>query len=60
LRDQAIRGGSFDSVKELVAMVDAFTRRWNERSSPIVWVKTADEILAKAVRKPPATNESRH
>lgn len=39
-------------------MIDAFTSQWNEDSSPFTWVKTADEILAKAVRKPRATNES--
>ena len=60
LTRQAIRRGSFGSVKELIAMIDAFTRQWNDGSSPFVWVKTADQILAKAVRKPPATNESRH
>ena len=60
LTRQAIRRGSFGSVKELVAMIDAFTRRWNEEASPFTWVKDADAILAKAVRKRPATNESRH
>ncbi len=34
LTRQAIRRGSFRSVKELVAMIDAFTRQWNEGSSP--------------------------
>jgi hypothetical protein len=56
----AIRRGSFRSVRELVAMIDAFTRQWNDGSSPFTWVKTADEILAKAVRKPRATNEPGH
>jgi transposase/DNA-binding transcriptional regulator YiaG/transcriptional regulator with XRE-family HTH domain len=56
----AIRRGSFRSVTELIAMIDAFTRQWNEGSSPFVWVKTADEILAKAVRKPRAISESGH
>jgi len=60
LSRQAIRRGSFGSVKELIAMIEAFTDQWNEGSSPFVWVKTADQILAKAVRKPPATNESGH
>ena len=58
LTRQAIRRGSFRSVKELVAMIAAFTRAWNDGSSPFVWVKTADEILAKAVRKPRANSES--
>jgi transposase len=60
LTRQAIRRGSFRSVKELVAMIDAFTRQWNDGSGPFTWVKTADEILAKAVRKPRAISESGH
>jgi transposase len=60
LTRQAIRRGSFGSVKELVAMIDAFTRQWNDGASPFAWVKSADEILAKAVRKPPANSESGH
>jgi len=60
LTRQAIRRGSFGSVKELVAMIDAFTRAWNEGSGPFTWVRTADEILAKAVRKPRANRESGH
>ena len=60
LTSQAIRRGSFGSVKELISMIDAFTRQWNEGSSPFAWIKTADEILAKAVRKPPANSESGH
>ena len=60
LTRQAIRRGSFRSVRELVAMIDAFTRQWNEGSSPFTWVKTPDDILAKAVRKPRATSESGH
>ena len=60
LSRQAIRRGAFRSVKELVARIEAFIAAWNAGASPFVWVKTADEILAKAVRKPRATNEPRH
>jgi len=60
LTSQAIRRGSFGSVKELIAMIDAFTRQWNTGSSPFTWVKSADQIFAKAVRKPPANSESGH
>ena len=60
LSRQAIRRGSFRSVKELIAMIAAFTDQWNERSTPFRWVKTADQILAKAVRKPRAISESGH
>ena len=60
LTRQAIRRGSFRSVKELVARIEAFTQGWNAGASPFAWVKTADEILAKAVRKRPAISESGH
>jgi hypothetical protein len=60
LSRQAIRRGSFRSVKELIAMITAFTTQWNEGSMPLCWVKTAGQILAKAVRKPTATSESVH
>jgi hypothetical protein len=32
-------------------------QNWNAGASPFTWVKSADEILAKAVRKHSATNE---
>lgn len=60
LTRQAIRRGSFGSVKELVAMIDLFTANWNAGSSPFAWTKNADAILAKAVRKDRAISESRH
>ena len=60
LTRQAIRRGAFRSVKELVERIEAFTAAWNAGASPFVWVRTDDEILAKAVRKPRATSESGH
>jgi transposase len=59
LTRQAIRRGSFGSVRELIAGIDAFTAQWNDGSSPFMWVKTADEILAKAVRKVATQQEGR-
>ena len=56
----AIRRGAFRSVKELVERIDAFTTSWNAGASPFLWVRTADEILAKAVRKRSAISESGH
>ena len=58
LTRQAIRRGTFRSVKELIARIEVFTASWNEGASPFAWVKTADQILAKAVRKRPAISES--
>lgn len=51
LTRQALRRGSFESVRALTAAIERFTREWNAGATPFTWVKTADEILAKAVRK---------
>jgi transposase len=42
---QAIRRGSFNSVKELIAAIGRFIDAWNDRCQPFVWTKTADELL---------------
>jgi transposase len=56
---QAIRRGTFGSVKDLNAKIRAFIDSWNaDRVHPFVWTKTADEILNKANR--PKTSETRH
>ena len=60
LTRQAIRRGSFESVRALVAAIERFTREWNAGATPFTWVKTADEILAKAVRKTQADSGARH
>lgn len=48
---QAIRRGSFGSVRELVAAIHRFVDAWNERAEPFVWTTEAYEVLAKAKRK---------
>jgi hypothetical protein len=55
---QAIRRGSFDSVRELVTAIRAFIEGWNERCHPFTWTKTADEILPHATRK--RDSDARH
>src|SRR5690349_7035396 len=45
---QAIRRGTFTSVKNLTAAIETFIDAWNDRCQPFVWTKTADEILTKA------------
>ena len=57
---QAIRRGSFRSVRELIAAIATFIANWNAGATPFTWVKTADDLLAKAVRKPLAINEPGH
>jgi Integrase core domain. len=60
LSRQTIRRGSFESVRALIAAIERFTRQWNDGASPFTWVKTSDEILAKAVRKAQATLGAGH
>ena len=55
---QAIRRGTFTSVKDLIAAIETFIDAWNDRCQPFVWTKTADEILTKANRK--ITSNTRH
>ena len=55
---QAIRRGSFCSVKDLVAVIRRFIDAWNERCEPFVWTKEADELVRKATRK--KTSLTRH
>ncbi len=55
---QAIRRGTFDSVRDIKAAIRTFIDGWNERCKPFVWTKDADTILAKTKRKP--TSNTRH
>jgi putative transposase len=50
ITQRAIRRGSFRSVKELVAKIDAFVQHYNRFHRPFVWTATADSILAKITR----------
>lgn len=52
LTRQAVRRGSFRSVEDLTHAIDEFTRAWNNHATPFTWIKTADQILAKAIKKP--------
>jgi transposase len=55
---QAIRRGSFDNVKELIAAIRAFIDAYNDRCRPFAWTKTTDDILPHATRQP--TSDARH
>jgi transposase len=48
---QAIRRGTFDSVRDLKAAISTFIAGWNDRCEPFIWTKDADTILAKIKRK---------
>jgi transposase len=48
---QAIRRGSFTSVRDLMIKIRAFITGWNQRKHPFIWTKPAEDILAKLNRK---------
>lgn len=56
---QAIRRGSFDNVKQLVATIGTFINGWNDRCHLFIWTKTAGEILPRATRLQPSS-DARH
>jgi transposase len=45
---QAIRRGTFTSVRDLTDAIRRFIDGWNQRCQPFAWTKTADEILPHA------------
>ena len=50
ITQQAIRRGTFRSVKELVQKIDQYVRASNIQAQPFVWTATADSIFAKVQR----------
>jgi transposase len=61
---QAIRRGTFTSVKDLITAIETFIDGWNDRCEPFEWTKDADTILAKAThprnRKTQDASVTRH
>ena len=47
ITQQAIRRGTFSSVKELVAKIDHYVQNSNRHAQPFVWTATAESIFAK-------------
>ena len=58
LTRKQVRRGTYASVKDLVAAIRVFIAAYNRNPTPFVWTKTADQILAKAVRQD--TSETEH
>ena len=56
---QAIRRGTFTSVKDLITTIETFIDGWNNRCEPFIWTKTADDILNRAQPRP-TTSNTRH
>ncbi len=51
LTRKAIRRGSFKSVAVLIAAIQRFIDEWNDHCQPFTWLKTPEDVLAKAIRK---------
>jgi len=60
ITQQAIRRGTFRSVKDLVDKIDQFVQHYNARTLPFVWTATADSILEKIKRLCQSICETRH
>ena len=59
LTRQQVRRGSYASVGDLIAAIDRFVAGYNERAQPFIWTKTAEHVLAKAVKQQ-STSETEH
>ncbi|MCW2716754.1 MAG: transposase, partial [Pseudonocardia sp.] len=56
---QAIRRGSYGSVKDLIGAIGRFIDGWNDRCRPFVWTRTADDLLGHC-RPGQRTSFTRH
>jgi transposase len=55
LTSQQVRRGVYHDVPELIAAIEYFIAHYNQRAQPFVWTKTAEQILAKAVKDQPTS-----
>lgn len=60
ITQQAIRRGTFHSVKDLVRKIDGFVSEYNSKSKPFAWTATADSILQKIERLCQTISGTRH
>lgn len=50
ITQRAIRRGSFQKVRDLIARIDTFVEHYNVTATPFSWTVTAESILAKLER----------
>ena len=60
ITQQAIRRGSFKSVRELKLRIEEFVAHYNRNSKPFQWVATADSILDKVAKIAKAISGTAH
>jgi hypothetical protein len=61
-RDQTakqIRPGVFPSVPDLISAIDAYITQYHAHPTPLVWTKTAQEILTKVHQASRALDKTR-
>lgn len=60
ITQQAIRRGSFKSVRELISRIEHFVKHYNTHARPFVWTATAESILQKIERLCKVINGTQH
>ena len=60
ITQQAIRRGSFRSVRDLTRKIDSFVTHYNASSRPFIWTATADSIFNKLQRLCKVINGTQH
>lgn len=60
ITQQAIRRGTFRSVKQLTDKIDQFVHNYNRETRPFIWTATADSILEKIQRLCQCISGTRH
>ena len=55
LTKQQVRRGVYHNVPELIAAIEHFIDGYNDRAQPFVWTKTAEQVLAKAIKQQPTS-----
>jgi putative transposase len=50
ITQQAIRRGSFSSVRQLVGSIERYVEHYNVHKRPFIWTATADSIIRKVAR----------
>jgi transposase len=55
LTKQQVRRGVYHDVPELIAAIEHYIDGYNDRAQPFVWTKTADQVLATAVKQQPTS-----
>jgi putative transposase len=59
ITDQAIRRGSFDSVRRLEGAINRWLAHWNQNARPFRWTKSTAEIK-RSTRNAELIYETRH